>query len=407
MGEPRKRKPRKRKPPIRLNLGGGINPIKGYENWDRSNGHEAFPLGVEPGTVDEIRASHILEHFSHTQTLAVVQDWVKALKPGGKLRVAVPSFDAIVDMYLKDSNEPIEGWLMGDHTSNDMSHGAIFNRAKLMMLMKSAGLVKVRGWASTHEDCADLPISLNLEGIKPKRRAGRPPSILPLNIAACMSMPRLSFTDNYFCAFQALTADKIPLRKHTGAYWGQCLTGCILQTLDEFPDLDAILTVDYDSIFERSDVLDLVDLMIEHPEADAIAALQVHRTRPTPLMTINGKDGLPLARIKGSAFTPDITKVATAHFGLTLIRVDKLKKLPKPWFTGTADPNGEWGEGRVDADIHFWRIWEKARNSLYLANRVPIGHAELMIRWPGRDMMATYQHSNEFWSDGKPKGIWV
>jgi hypothetical protein len=37
---------------------------------------------------------------------------------------------------------------------------------------------------------------------------------------------------------------------------------------------------------------------------------------------------------------------------------------------------------------------------------VAIGHAELMIRWPDRNMTAMYQHPNEFNSRGKPDEVW-
>ena len=72
-------------------------------------------------------------------------------------------------------------------------------------------------------------------------------------------------------------------------------------------------------------------------------------------------------------------KVATAHFGLTAIDLHKLANVPKPWFITTADAKGEFGDGRTDDDIHFWRQWEKAGNSLYLDPRVRIGHLEEMV----------------------------
>ena len=40
-----------------------------------------------------------------------------------------------------------------------------------------------------------------------------------------------------------------------------------------------------------------------------------------------------------------------AHFGLTLLRVERLLKLERPWFYGKPDADNSWGEGRVDDDI--------------------------------------------------------
>jgi hypothetical protein len=53
--------------------------------------------------------------------------------------------------------------------------------------------------------------------------------------------------------------------------------------------------------------------------------------------------------------------------------------VPKPWFITTADAQGEFGDGRVDDDIHFWRQWEKAGNSLCIDPKVRIGHLEEMV----------------------------
>ena len=76
----------------KLNLGAGARPLEGYRNIDAKNNHgsksqKIFPLPDKDGTVDEIRASHVLEHFSHREVTAVVADWVRALKPGGVLKI--------------------------------------------------------------------------------------------------------------------------------------------------------------------------------------------------------------------------------------------------------------------------------------------------------------------------------
>ena len=52
-------------------------------------------------SVDEIRASHVLEHFPQAQLPAVIADWVRALTKGGKLKIAVPDFAKIAEGYLK------------------------------------------------------------------------------------------------------------------------------------------------------------------------------------------------------------------------------------------------------------------------------------------------------------------
>ena len=203
---------------------------------------------------------------------------------------------------------------------------------------------------------------------------------------------------------QALVPLGISLSKHTGAFWDQCLTKSIEEALAA--GADWIMTVDYDSVFTRNHVEQMIGLAQRHPEADAIVPIQAGRMTNLPLMTIKGADGKNRGQIETSEFDGELLRISTGHFGATLIKGSSIRKLPKPWFLGVPDGNCEWNSDKIDADIWFWRQWERAGFSTYLANRVPIGHLELMIRWPGRDFSAIHQHSNDFWKDGPPEGIW-
>jgi hypothetical protein len=173
---------------------------------------------------------------------------------------------------------------------------------------------------------------------------------------------------------------------------------------DDAPD--AILTLDYDSIFTRRDASMLMQLMCCYPEADAIAAVQSGRGKELPLFTIRDERGGNVSETLLSDFDADLKAVSTAHIGLTLIRSEKLRSLPKPWFHDVPASDGSWNDGRIDADINFWRKWEAAGNSLYIANRVPIGHMELMVRWPGQDLRAIHQEVSEWRKTGKPEEAW-
>lgn len=383
---------------LKLNIGSGEQQIDGYTPVDRKYGLEAYPLACDDGTVDEIRASHVLEHFSFHEIGRVLADWVRALKPGGTLKIAVPDFELIARAYLAGHDFNVQGFAMGGQVDENDYHKAIFDAEALRDAMYRAGLVNIRRWKSEIRDCAALPVSLNLAGTKPDR------SKWPRRVKAVMSVPRLGFMDNFFCAFEGLAKLGISLRKHSGAFWGQCLERSIDESLAEGGEW--ILTVDYDTVFTKDHVEALLDLASRYPEADAIAPVQASRSRAFPLMTIRGEDGKNLSHVPVELFDAELAKVNTAHFGLTLIRADKLRQMPRPLFWSRPDSTGNWGDGREDDDIYFWREWEKAGNSLYLANRVTVGHAELMIRWPGRDFAPIHQHPSEFWSSGEPEGVW-
>jgi hypothetical protein len=80
---------------------------------------------------------------------------------------------------------------------------------------------------------------------------------------------------------------------------------------------DAILTIDYDTVFTAQNVNSLIRLMLLHPEADAICPLQSARGWNSPLMTMELPDGMPADKVPRSHFDGDLTKLRTGHFGLT------------------------------------------------------------------------------------------
>lgn len=398
---------------LKLNIGCGDTELPGYLNIDRKTGGEAYPLKgrdgyIEDGAADEIRASHILEHFSHHEIINVLDDWVRALKPGGRLRIAVPNLEWIASEYLAGRDAPFQSYLMGGQADDDDYHKTVFDDESLREVMVEAGLVDISPWENTTGDCASLPVSLNLQGRKPIEAKGvavidGPPG--GLKIAGCMSVPRLGFMDNFFCAFQALLPLKISLRKFEGAFWGQCLERSMEEAIEnESPDI--ILTIDYDTVFQRSDVIRMAQIMADHPEIDALAPIQSGRGRNLPLLTLDLPEGVDPERVPLETFSGDFTKIRTAHFGLTMIRVSSLKKLSRPWLYGKPGPAGKWDDGRIDDDTAFWNKWEAEGYTLYSANRVPVGHLQLMVTWPGADFGAVMQHTKDYQKNGKDKDAW-
>ena len=79
---------------LKLNIGAGSTIISGFTPIDRKLGSEAYPLSYPDNSVDEIRASHILEHFSFAHAQQALKEWTRVLKPGGRIRIAVPDLDA-------------------------------------------------------------------------------------------------------------------------------------------------------------------------------------------------------------------------------------------------------------------------------------------------------------------------
>lgn len=175
--------------PICLNLGGvgeGFvsGKIPGHVIVDLRDSEETDVISdisdlswVQDRTVDSIYCSNALEHFQIHRTIEVLKEWYRVLKPGGKLYVSVPDFDAVVKLYQKFGlTRWVQYILWGDQKSPLNYHYVIFTLGTLSGLMIEAGFRDVKRVkefpfgvkdASSHTDnYLNMPVSLNVEAIK-------------------------------------------------------------------------------------------------------------------------------------------------------------------------------------------------------------------------------------------------
>ena len=90
---------------IRLNIGCDRTQISGFIGVDfNPDVHpdvvaDAKELPYEDNTVDEIYASHVLEHLTWDDGMKALKEWYRVLKPGGMLTVATPDILATYFLY--------------------------------------------------------------------------------------------------------------------------------------------------------------------------------------------------------------------------------------------------------------------------------------------------------------------
>jgi hypothetical protein len=233
-------------------------------------------------------------------------------------------------------------------------------------------------------------------------------SQVDVRVEAIFSMPRLGFNDNFFTWAQALMPLGIRPTKVTGAFWDQCMQRVFEQFVDS---CEYLLAIDYDTFFTKADVELLMALAMTF-QCDAITGLQTKREDGRPMFTLPGMlDNPPQdgeTRLPMGWFAEPVQQVDSAHFGCTVISTAALKRTPKPWFWSKPNDKGEWGDGRLDADIWAWRNFRDAGNRLYVTPRVVLGHGEYMITWPGADLQQpVHQHATDFCNSMKrPDSAW-
>lgn len=139
---------------------------------------------IENESVDIIYNCHVLEHFKRKSVLSVLSEWFRVLKPGGILRVSVPDFRALAEVYLEHKDiDLIIGPLFGRQDYLYNIHYNTFDFESLSSLLKTAGFDRVYryDWRDTEHSGVDdyskayIPhmdfdngklISLNVEAIK-------------------------------------------------------------------------------------------------------------------------------------------------------------------------------------------------------------------------------------------------
>jgi tRNA (mo5U34)-methyltransferase len=311
-----------------------------------------------------------------------------------------------------DRNEMVMEFYPGKQYANNESNWWTPTLQCLGAMMESVGFKDIECWP-LKENPKELPECRGFaSGTKDPEKfpANHPEEVTTqkplqeMKVAAVMSVPRLGFMDNHQCAVEALYPLRIPLISVQGAFWGQCLERGMQQIIDA--GVDIILTIDYDTVFKKKDVEDILRLMYQHPEATAIVPIQKGRGDFPVLMSMKSKSGQPRGEIPLTEFKGDVAQIATGHFGLTAFRVKDLLDIPHPWIWDMPNNDNQWGPGRIDADIYFWKQLEKHNKKALLACRVIVGHLQLMATWLNKELKPFYQMPGDFHDKGKPENTW-
>lgn len=223
-----------------------------------------------------------------------------------------------------------------------------------------------------------------------------------VRIGAVCSVPRLAFSTHWGSLNQAFDGMQIPVIKVTGYGWGACLQRGINVLIES--GCDYIITIDYDSVFHKEDVLELLLLAARHEDADAILPWQVRRGGYDELLVlVRDGNGIPVKSITAAEVQDELVAVAGGHFGLTLIKTSALLNTPKPWFWDQPNEHGEWEDGKTDADIYFWNKFREAGHKACLATNIRIGHIDENILWPNAQFGITRQNAADYHEKGKPE----
>ncbi len=147
---------------MRLNVGCGSRILDGWTNCDIEHNPDAprapellcdaKSIPLADGCADELMAIHVFEHFYRWESEAVLAEWRRLLKVGGKLVLELPDLVKCCQNYLdkrmKGGKHPdqLARWgIYGDpRTGNHfMSHPWGWSPQELQELLLASGFSKV------------------------------------------------------------------------------------------------------------------------------------------------------------------------------------------------------------------------------------------------------------------------
>lgn len=343
---------------------------------------------VPSGALSRIDLVGTLGCVAYRELPAMFAVLADRLAPYGVLDVVEDDFEAVAKAFVDNQKDDYLGRLYGPQDGPYDVKRTFFTRPMLANLARRAGLksVVVQSDGLRLRMTARKRTAAALAAATGKRK--------PV-IEALISLPRLAFTENWYTSFQSLPPLGIRMSRYTGAFWEQGISR-MLYPIIEKGEADYVLTVDYDSVFTAEQVLELIELMEENPQAAAIFPMQSRRDRRHPIIGMQDKDGKWRAEVPVSEFSTDLTPAVFGHFGLTMLRCSVLRDIAHPWLWGRPNAEGRWDEGKVDADIAFWMKLKDTGHAVYQANGVRILHGEYMYAIPGPDLAPVYIHSNDW-----------
>lgn len=200
-----------------VHLNGWINMDHNKEYWDSAEKHavgwgqpidggniatcdkpddfgDVTNLHYEDNTFDEVRSSHVMEHIMCTKINRAISEQFRVLKPGGKIRVIVPSIEMVIERYNnkekyrsfwdRTRNDPglyLESELKVPFETDDEGMAGIlylnghhlncFTTESLTAIMRRSGFIDISNCDDEEIGIPDGTVfdcSLRLKGFKPK-----------------------------------------------------------------------------------------------------------------------------------------------------------------------------------------------------------------------------------------------
>ncbi|HCI05296.1 TPA: hypothetical protein DEX28_00955 [Patescibacteria group bacterium] len=143
---------------MKLHLGCGENYLDGYTNIDLPGDNQQVmkaradiyqdirTLSYQESSVDEIRNHHLLEHFTRQESLKLLMQWRRWLKPGGILFVETPDFETAAIRFFRSGiggKFKIARHIFGSHEADWAVHKDWWGEQKFRFILPKLGFESI------------------------------------------------------------------------------------------------------------------------------------------------------------------------------------------------------------------------------------------------------------------------
>lgn len=117
---------------MRLEIGAGEKP---HPDYDLHVDLLALPdvevrctidrLPFRSGSVEALRANHVLEHQSYELVGSTLREWARVLRPGARVDIGVPDAKFVATQWCRGEIDTAEAnyWILGGHSDRSAHRG--------------------------------------------------------------------------------------------------------------------------------------------------------------------------------------------------------------------------------------------------------------------------------------------
>jgi predicted SAM-dependent methyltransferase len=117
---------------MRVEIGAGEKPHPGYDLHvdllalpDIEVRCEIDRLPFLSGSIEALRANHVLEHQSYELISSTLREWSRVLRPGGRIDIGVPDARFVATQWVRGEIDTAEAnhWILGGHSERKAHQG--------------------------------------------------------------------------------------------------------------------------------------------------------------------------------------------------------------------------------------------------------------------------------------------